>query len=289
MIHTIKSARLTVKVDDMGAELVSVADLGGYEYIWDGAEHWRRHAPVLFPACGRILENTYTLDGKTYQMGTHGFASKSQFSVVRKSESALTLSLKENEATLASYPFEFEFLADFELSEDVLTVKFTVCNNTDRVMPYMVGWHPGFTLDCKNGSAIGDWSLRFNTDKNLTAYRITPACFVSHEGIDYPVTDGTYVLDEREIYDNDSVLFSGGGGRVLLSARGEEHSLDFSWSDNLPYFCIWKSPTSEAKFICLEPWSDLPGDGREENFNTKEMSRLTPHTSEAYTYTLKFE
>ncbi|MBQ7363621.1 MAG: hypothetical protein IJW48_04115 [Clostridia bacterium] len=289
MIHTIKSEKLTVLIDDMGAELVSVRGSDGYEYIWDGKEHWHHHAPVFFPTCGRIVGDTYTLGGKTYNMGIHGFASKSHFSAVHKSDSRLTLSTKETEATKAMYPFEFEFIADFEVADDVLSVSFTVCNNSARVMPYMVGWHPGFTLDSKGGSGVEDWSLRFDTRENLVSYPITPACFVSHEGIDYPVKDGTYVLNEREIYDNDSVLFSNMGCRAVLSARGEAHSLIFDWSENLPYFCIWKAPTSDAMFVCLEPWSNLPGDGREENFDTKEMSRLPSGGRETYTYRLKFQ
>ena len=288
MIHTIKSDRLTVKIDDFGAELISVLGADGYEYIWEGKEHWRHHAPVLFPTCGRIVNDTYTLSGKTYRMGIHGFANKSQFSVVSKSESRLTLSITENGTTLEQFPFNFEFRADFTVSENALTVVFTVFNNTDRTMPYMVGWHPGFTLDCKNGSDIEDWSLCFETKENLISYPITPACFVSHEGVEYPITDGTYFLNEREIYDNDSVLFSRVGGGVTLSCKGEAHSMEMSFSDNLPYFCIWKAPTNDAKFVCLEPWSNLPGDGREENFDTKEMSRLSAMSDESYTYSMKF-
>ena len=49
MIHTIKSGKLTAKINDFGAELVSAVGADGYEYIWDGKEHWSHHAPVLFP------------------------------------------------------------------------------------------------------------------------------------------------------------------------------------------------------------------------------------------------
>ena len=32
-------------------------------------EYWKHHAPVLFPTCGRIVNDTYTYGGKTYHMG----------------------------------------------------------------------------------------------------------------------------------------------------------------------------------------------------------------------------
>ena len=288
MIYTIKSDLLTVKVNDYGAELVSVVGADGYEYLWDAEKHWFHHAPVLFPACGRIVNDTYTLGGKEYHMGIHGFAPKSEFKLLEKTDSSLTIYIEATDETRAAYPFEFRFTACFEVSENTLNVTFTVQNKSNSVMPYMVGWHPGFTLDHECGAKIPDYSLKFNTDKELISYPITPACFVSHEGVVHPAKNGTYYLDEKEIYDNDSVLFSGTGERCIMSAVGEKHSLDFSWSENLPYFCIWKAPTSEAMFVCLEPWSDLPGDGREENFDDKEMSCLAPGCSEAYRYTAKF-
>ena len=288
MIHTIKSDLLTVQVNDFGAELISAVGADGYEYIWDGKEYWRHSAPVLVPACGRIVNDTYTLGGKVYHMGIHGFAPKSQFDVVGKTDSKLTLQIKETESTKESYPFDFTFTADFEVKENTLIVNFTVHNRDNKVMPYMVGWHPGFTLDHANGAGVEDWSLDFNTTDTLTSYPITPACFVSHVGVPHPAKDGVYTLCEKEIYDNDSVLFSGTGERCLMSAKGEKHSLDFSWSENLPFFCIWKYPKSEAMFVCLEPWTNLPGDGGEENFDTKEMSRLGAGESATYTYSAKF-
>ena len=288
MIHTIKSGKLTAKIDDFGAELVSAVGADGYEYIWDGKEFWHKHSPVLFPTCGRIVNDTYTYGGKTYHMGIHGFAPSSQFEVVEKSESRLVLAIKATEETLANYPFDFVFTATFEVKDNVLTTAFTVENRDEKVMPYMVGWHPAFTLDHANGAGVEDYSLKFNTSGNLTNYAVLPTCFVSHEGTEYPVTNGTYVLNEDEIYPHDSMLFSGTGEHCILSAKGEKHSLDFSWSDNMPFFCIWKWPSSDAMFVCLEPWTNLPGDGREENFDTKELTRLPAGKSETYTYVAKF-
>ena len=288
MIHTIKSGRLTAQINDFGAELVSAVGADGYEYIWDGKEYWKHHAPVLFPTCGRIVNDTYTYGGKTYHMGIHGFAPSSQFEVVEKTETKLVLEIKATEETLKNYPFDFVFTATFEVRENVLTASFTVDNRDEKEMPYMVGWHPGFTLDHANGAGVEDYSLKFNTNGNLLNYPVLPTCFVSHDAIEYKVENGTYVLNESEIYPNDSMLFSGTGEGCILSAKGEKHSLDFSWSDNMPFFCIWKAPKSEAMFVCLEPWTNIPGDGGEENFDTKELTRLPSGKSETYTYVAKF-
>ena len=120
MIHTIKSGKLTAQIDDFGAELVSAVGADGYEYIWDGKEHWHHHAPVLFPTCGRLLENKFVYGGKEYAMKSHGFAKRCVFEVVSKEAAKITLKLSQNELTLSEYPFNFELYAEYEVSGDKL-------------------------------------------------------------------------------------------------------------------------------------------------------------------------
>ena len=85
------------------------------------------------------------------------------------------------------------------------------------------------------------------------------------------------------------MIFVGTGDKTRLSSPEAKHSLDFSWSKNLPYFCIWKDDNSEARFICLEPWSNVPSGGdAPENFDTRKMSRLGTGESETYSYNVKF-
>ena len=107
MIYEIKNDLLTAKINSLGAELTSVKSRDGYEYIWQG-EDWRGHAPVLFPLCGRLLGGKYKYDGKTYNMGCHGFFPTSTPSVLKHTENSLTFLLKDDENTFACYPFNFE-------------------------------------------------------------------------------------------------------------------------------------------------------------------------------------
>ena len=76
MDYQLKNNFLTVTLSDQGAEIQSVKDVNsGREYIWQAdPKIWGRHAPVLFPVVGRLKDDQYTYDGKTYHMGQHGFA-----------------------------------------------------------------------------------------------------------------------------------------------------------------------------------------------------------------------
>ena len=287
MIYTIKSDLLTVQLNDAGAELYSAKGADGHEYIWNGDErYWKDRAPLLFPTCGRLLENKFVYGGKEYAMKSHGFAKRCVFEVVSKEAAKITLKLSQNELTLSEYPFNFELYAEYEVSGNTLDARFTVKNTDEKLLPYMFGWHPGFMLD--GNGAIGDFTLDFDGKTNLEWHPLQNGPFVDPNGKDYAI-DGKYALCEKEIYENDTMIFVGTGDKTKLTSPDTKYAVEFAWSENLPYFCIWKDDNSDARFICLEPWSGVPADGIvPENFETRKMSRLESGKSESYTYSVKF-
>ena len=44
----LKNEQITVKVAELGAELQSVKDNEGREYMWQAGPEWPRHSPILF-------------------------------------------------------------------------------------------------------------------------------------------------------------------------------------------------------------------------------------------------
>ena len=55
MIYTIQNEFLTVRVEDLGAQLASIRAPGGEEYLWQGnPDIWARRAPILFPTLGHL-------------------------------------------------------------------------------------------------------------------------------------------------------------------------------------------------------------------------------------------
>ena len=290
MIYTIKSDKLTVKINDLGAELVSAVGSDGFEYIWSAdPAYWDQHAPVLFPICGRILNGYYLYDGKKYEMPTHGFALRSKFKIKKITDCSISLVLTASEATLSQYPFNFSLEANYTVKDNVLSATFTVENKDEKVMPYIFGWHPGFVLENGGESEIADFTLKFDDVDKLSWYPLQHGCFCRPYGEDYLLKNSEYPLNEEEIYSNDTMIFTGTKDGAILSSPLEKHSIDMSWSKNLPYFCIWKETDPKARFICLEPWSGTPGDGEtEENFNERKMDRLDSGKKENYSYIVKF-
>lgn len=112
---TIENNQLKVEINEVGAQLTHVVDkTTNADYIWNGSE-WERHAPILFPAIGRSNDNKYILNGKTYEMKQHGFARDYPWTVVDKGDDRVSLTLTENEETLAVYPFHFSLMVTYTL------------------------------------------------------------------------------------------------------------------------------------------------------------------------------
>ena len=285
MIYTIKNDKLTVMVSSKGAELISAKNVDGKEYIWQADKsYWGRHAPILFPVCGRLLNSEYTLDGKKYQMGSHGFARDMEFELVESNGTSLTLVLCENEQTAKVYPFKFALCVKYMLDGATVIMTIEVKNDSDKVMPFMIGWHPGFTID----GLIDNYSIRVKNGESVKRNYMKPSLFVESKSVDYPLPDGNIKLTEKEIYSEDTLIFSHIGGESQLMRDGKT-VLRIKQSDNLPYYAIWKMPKSEAEYICLEPWSDIPADGlAPECFDTRKMSRLESKSSEQYIFSVDF-
>ena len=287
MIYTLKNDNLEVKVNSLGAELSSVVSSSGFEYIWQG-EEWKKHSPVLFPICGALLDGKYIFKGREYSLGKHGFAKTEEFTLKEADETSLTLVLESNEETLAIFPFDFTLSAHFEIDGNRLSATFTVENSGKQIMPYMFGWHPAFTLGGEN--PIGSFYVDFGKTSELSRHTLQNGPFINPFYTSYPLKDGRYYLNEEEIYANDTMIFKDAPKTIKLAGDARDKALTLEYSDNLPYLCIWKFPASSARYICLEPWSDIPSDGETpENFLSRPMSRLSPSETADYEYTLTFE
>ena len=287
MIYTLKNDQLEVKVNSFGAELTSVVSSSGFEYIWQGSE-WNKHSPVLFPICGALLEGKYVYKSREYRLDKHGFARNTEFELEEASDTSLTLTLTSNEETLALYPFEFVLTARFTIEENRLFVVFNVANTGKLILPYMFGWHPAFNLP--GNAPIGSYYVDFGNRRELSRHSLQNGPFINPFYMSYPIKNGRYYLNEEEIYANDTMIFKDAPKTVTLAGGSQKRKIKLEYSDNLSYFCVWKYPSANARYICLEPWSDVPSDGETpENFLSRPMSRLSPSDSADYTYTVTFE
>ena len=288
-VVTIKSAELEVKIKTLGAELTSVKDNNGKEYIWCGDPNvWSGQCPNLFPIVSRLrnLEkpNTYILDGKEYEMGMHGFAKLSEFEVESQDENKAVFLLKSNDVTRAQYPFEFEYRIVYTVSGRELKIDFITDNKSVRDMYYSAGSHEGFAIsgDIENYTAV------FDEAETLSKYEVLPSGVIGETPT--PILFGERELKLRdEYFEVDALIFFDAKSRGLAirdDRTGESVHISFPGFDTL---LIWRIPG--AQYVCVEPWAGAPDLSwkKVDDFSKKYRIRtLSPGESETLTHTITF-
>ena len=221
MNHTIKNSFYTLTVSEMGAELTSLVTSDGKELIWQSSsdKFWSKHAPLLFPVCGRLKDSRYSFDGKIYDMSAHGFVMKTRFDVAEKNSDSITLVLHSNEETKAVYPFDFTLVAHYSLLGSEIKFSATVTNEDKKTMPYMFGWHPGFALPTDGKTDIESYCLDFNGKKSLSWIPLQNEVFARPYGEEFPLKNGKYLISEKQIYENDTMIFEGHENALSMYAE----------------------------------------------------------------------
>ena len=138
----------------LGAELISYK-LDGIEKIHQGQDcidengrvYWKRHFPVLFPIVGKLKQNKTIINGRTYEMGQHGFARDMEFEPVTKLDNFHSYVLKSNPSTFVKYPFDFSLYVTYRTDENKLTTMYKVVNEGDNNMTFGIGGHPAFKIE----------------------------------------------------------------------------------------------------------------------------------------------
>lgn len=247
----IKSGNSVATVSTLGAELISFVK-GGKERVWQGSEKsWKGHEPILFPMCGSLKERKYIYEGVEYSLPPHGFARHSVFEVCEKTENSVTLSLKSSEQTLKVYPFVFEFLVSYLITDSGVEITYKIKNLGDKKMFASVGSHESFNLFTEFGSAH---TVEFEKEERfLSPTVVGKTGTVSSECDDFG--SGKRLDITRDKFAHDTLIFANVNSRraTLLENGAPLAEITF----DAPNLLIWTSDVPED-YICIEPWFNLP-------------------------------
>lgn len=242
----IHNTSLTATFTTKGAELTSLTDAEGREYIWQGdPEYWSKHAPVLFPVVGTLKNNTYTHKGNTYTLPRHGFARDYDFNITVQEDSSITFALLSNDATKAVYPFDFELQIKYTLVDKKLEVVYTVHNRSDEKMPFSLGAHPAFALP----DGLENYNLKFEKDEHLISNRLEDG-LISDTQV-YITLNNRKLPLEYSLFKNDALVFKKIKSDYVGVAKGVTKFIKVNMG-NFPNLGIWTK--LNAPFICIEPW-----------------------------------
>ena len=254
MYYSIENDYLTAQIDDMGAQLHSLATKDdGFEYLWQGnPDVWYGQAPVLFPVIGQLFEDKFRYDGKDYPLAKHGFARKMLFEAADVEGARAVFILRSNDETRKMFPFEFEFAVCFELVGRAVKVTHTVTNLDDKKMYFSCGAHPGFNC------AIGDYLEFEESEEGAQVEKIDKENIIIGTKFDVELEEGRRLRLTPELFAEDALIFSDLNSNVVtLKSENSDRTVRFDFGD-APFLGIWAKPN--APYVCIEPWYGVNDD-----------------------------
>ena len=273
----LKNQQLTICIAEKGAELQSIKDSDGREYMWQAGPQWPHHSPILFPIVCSVNNNTYVVDGKEYHLPRHGFARDAEFRVLShcSTDKRVSLLLRDSEETHEVYPFGFELIVTYELVGNRIVITWRVNNIDEQEIHFQIGGHPAFNMP--GGKLKG----RIELDKEgpITTLKTYPDGTIEMVEVPLDAYKGVMNIDE-EFFLNDSVKIHNcqTSRAILLDTNGEPSvTVDYC----TPVCAFWSPYGKQAPFVCIEPWYGI-GDpiGFKGEFKDKPlMNHLLPGAS----------
>lgn len=291
---TISNDDLIVEISLEGAELTSIKDAKtGHEYLWQGdPAFWKRHAPVLFPNVGRVKDDQYQFDGKTYHISQHGFARDMAFTEQMVTSNSATFNLKSSPETLEKYPFEFSFQITYILHDNQITVSYEILNPSDDVIYYSVGGHPAFnvsqTKDEKGHDEFDQIYVQFSPQGQYLHIPLTKDGLVRLDAAKYESV--TKEALTHKSFKNDALIYQI-GKQTEVSLIDEAAGLEILVkSSRMPFVGVWSPYPKRAGFVCIEPWAGLADDEHSDgDYASKYASQsLGPNEIRTHDYTIDF-
>jgi len=258
MEYALHNQKITVIIDSKGGEIKGLLSSKGSEFLWNGnPAFWDGHSPNLFPFVGRLTGGRYTFEGREYHMGIHGFLMSQQMTCEETSKTRLVLSLKENQQTLAEYPFAFVFRIIYELKDDTLSICYEVVNTGDKLLYFGLGGHPGFHVPLERGLRFEDFYLEFDGAAAAQAVVLSEDCFVTAERVPFPLQSGKILKLKHSLFDNDAIVLTNMNRAVTLKSNKSRREIRVEYPQ-MPYLGLWHMPRTKAPYLCIEPWLSLP-------------------------------
>lgn len=264
---SITSGDLTARIDGLGAELLSLRDAAGAEYMTDAnPAFWTGHAPLLFPIVGALNGGRYRLGDSTYALPKHGFARTSTFACEEQTPSIARFRLCDSKDTRATYPFAFALDVAFALDGWTLRMAATVSNHGGEDMPFSFGFHPAFAWPLPGGAAKDAHRVTFAQAEPQPIRRIDPASGLLLPDPQPTPVNGCAFSPNAALFEPDALIWDTLHSRALTYGAPGGASLDIAFPDT-PMLGIWQKPG--AHYVCIEPWQgiadpvDFAGDFRD--------------------------
>lgn len=260
----LKSDQLQVQFQTFGGALSSIKDKDGVEYLWQGdPTYWSGQAPVLFPICGSVRNDTVVYENKdgSHEIGKiprHGLVRKKEFDLVDQTDNSVTFAIEDTEEMYENYPYHFRLEITYIVTGKTIRTEYKIYNKeSEKSMPYFIGGHPGFNCPLLADEVYEDYYLEFEEPETCSV----PKPFPKTGMLDFK--DRSSWLDNQkelglnyDLFSYDAVTLDELESRkIALRSRKHDKGLRLHFEE-FPNLIIW-STLNKGPFIALEPWSGL--------------------------------
>ena len=285
-MEQIKNDKLTLTINEHGAEMVSIKDNGGEEYLWDGdSKYWGRHSPILFPLVCGVWKDTFRINGKEYPMKRHGFARDTDFKLIAKGEDRVIYALHDNADTLKKYPYHFNLGISYRLDDNKIHVVWHVENTDDKTIYFQIGGHPAFLVPGAKKDEPVKGTLRLDNPEPMRVFGNVNGCLA--KGYHKVNTDNGLLHFTEDTFKDNALIFDHSQLKhiELLDENVKPHvTLDIK----TPAVGLWSPYGKHDPFVCIEPWYGI-ADWAEYDGEFKDrylMNKLLPGSSFMSEYTI---
>ncbi|EAD3287408.1 aldose 1-epimerase family protein [Listeria monocytogenes] len=264
---------LLVEMKTAGAELTRIFHKDtGLEYLWNAdSKFWGRHSPVLFPTVGRLVDDTYLVDGKQYHLGQHGFARDRDFQVIEQTENSVRFELDADEDSLAIYPYKFKLSIIYTIEKNTVAVSYEVENTDNKRIYFSIGAHPAFHLPLTDGTTFEDYYLDFGTEENLETLCLEGP-YRSGEIKKIVDEPARYLPLSYDLFKNDALIFEALKQKEMtIKSEKTPHYVKVSFPE-FPFVGVWTAKAG-TPFLCIEPWYGI-ADGAGESVELRDKAGI---------------
>jgi galactose mutarotase-like enzyme len=193
--------------------------------------------PILFPICGNLPDNTYSIGDKHYSLKQHGFAREMPWQVTDRStttDASLTIVLESNNATRQVYPFDFSVSFTYRICGDTLAIDQTYTNKSATPMPFSTGLHPYFLA----------------LDKDRLTFEIAADSYQEKQTGEIHPFAGKFDFSQAEI---DAAFTNVTANVATVNDADRQLTLTVKSSEQYRTVVFWT--VAGKDFYCLEPWT----------------------------------
>ena len=210
MQATIHNEFLTLTVDTHGAEAVSLKNAAGEEMLWQADPAiWKRHAPILFPWTGKLVDGTFAAKGKTWKGGQHGFARDLEHTLLRAEGDTIQLELRADDAIKAErFPYDFVLTSTFRLEGKTVHHTLQVTNPGTEELRFGIGFHPAFNVPFDEKHTTTDYEFRFDRPESPVILDASPNGLLSGKSY-YQWKNQQAIPLTDDLFANDSFCMAG--------------------------------------------------------------------------------